>query len=136
MSCHPPKNTLRLLTQRLVVLLVCLTLGLHWALLQGIAWTGMLISFASEGAVIEAVQKTFDGKHGCALCAKVKEGRESDRHPPQQAGQTMKKIDAVLVETMRLIAPPAETIAFVPLHENPTQRNELPETPPPRRGQV
>lgn len=136
MSCRPTKHTLRLLTQRLVVLVVCCTLGLHWALLQGIAWTGMLISFASEGAVIEAVQKTFDGKHGCALCAKVKEGRESDQRPPQQVGQSVKKIDAVLVESTRLIAPAANTVTFVELHENPIRRNKLPETPPPRRGQA
>jgi hypothetical protein len=55
--------------QRGIVLLVCLSLGLHWAVIQGIAWTGMLVSFAKEGTMIEAVQKTFDGQHGCALCA-------------------------------------------------------------------
>lgn len=119
-----------------VVGAICLTLGMHWALLQGIAWTGMLISFAREGAVIEAVQKTFDGQHGCALCAKVKEGRDSNPDQPQQAGQSLKKIDAVLVEITKLIAPAAETISFVMLHEDLVRRNELPETPPPRRGVV
>lgn len=96
------------LAQRGIVLLVCLSLGMHWALLQGIAWTGMLISFASEGAVIEAVQKTFDGQHGCPLCAKVKEGRDSDQKQPQQTGQSLKKMDAILVTITKLIAPAAE----------------------------
>lgn len=120
------------LAQRGVVLLVCLSLGMHWALLQGIAWTGMLISFAREGAVIEAVEKTFDGQHGCPLCAKVKEGRDSDQKQPQQTGQSLKKLDAVLVVITRLIAPAAEKISFVMIRETMVQRNERPEMPPPR----
>lgn len=120
-----------------VVATICLSLGMHWALLQGIAWTGMLISFAREGAVIEAVEKTFDGQHGCALCAKVKEGREADEGQPKQNGQSLeKKIDAVLVEMMRLVAPAAEEMTFAVTREILEPRNELPETPPPRRAQA
>lgn len=120
---------------RLVVVgAICLSLGMHWALLQGVAWAGMLISFASEGTVMEAVQKTFNGQHGCALCKKVKEGSSSNRKQPQQAGQTTQKINAVLVEVTTLIAPAAETISFVTIRELMVTRSELPETPPPRRG--
>ena len=122
------------LAQRGIVLVVCLSLGMHWALLQGIAWTGMLISFASEGTVIEAVEKTFDGQHGCALCAKVKEGRDSDQQQPQQAGQSLKKMDAVLVEITKLIAPAAEEMSFAMIHACSVKRSERPEMPPPRRG--
>lgn len=136
MSSHH-RTSLLLRSARLgIVLMVCLSLGMHWALLQGIAWTGMILQFASEGTVIEAVQKTFDGQHGCALCAKVKEGRESDREQPQQAGQSLKKIDAVLVLITRLITPAGKRISFVPLHEMMVSRAETPETPPPRRGLV
>ena len=117
-----------------LVCLVCLSLGMHWALLQGIAWTGMLISFAREGAMIEAVEKTFDGQHGCALCAKVKEGRDANQSQPQQTGQSLKKMDAVLVTLTRLIAPAGEKISFAMIRETMVQRNEMPETPPPRRG--
>lgn len=134
LSCSKPALLPRI--ARLVVVgAICLSLGMHWALLQGIAWTGMLISFAREGAVIEAVEKTFDGQHGCALCAKVKEGRESDDNQPKQNGQSMKKIDAVLVEMPGLVAPAAEQMTFAVTREILEQRNELPETPPPRRGQ-
>lgn len=120
---------------RLVIVgTICLSLGLHWALLQGVAWAGMLVSFASKGTVIEAVQKTFDGQHGCALCKKVKEGSSSNRKQPQQAGQSMQKINAVLVEMTALVAPAGNTFSFVPLHETLVQRTELPETPPPRCG--
>jgi len=122
------------LAQRGVVLLVCLSLGMHWALLQSIAWTGMLISFACEGAMIEAVEKTFDGQ----LCAKVKAGRDANQKQPQQEGQSLKKmdvnVDAELVTHTKLIAPAAEKFTFAMIRECSVKRNERPEMPPPRRG--
>lgn len=136
MSSRPDVSLLPRIARLAVVGAICLSLGMHWALLQGIAWTGMLISFASEGAVIEAVQKTFDGQHGCALCHKVKEGRDANHKQPQQTGQSTQKIIAVLVEITTLIPPAGKTISFVPLHEMLVRRTELPETPPPRRGLV
>jgi hypothetical protein len=136
MSSHPQSALLPRIARLVVVGAICLSLGMHWALLQGIAWTGMLISFVSEGAVIEAVQKTFDGQHGCALCHKVKEGRDSNRELPQQTGHSMQKINAVLVEITKLVAPAGETISFALMRERMVRRNELPETPPPRRGLV
>lgn len=122
------------LAQRGMVLLVCLSLGMHWALLQGIAWTGMLISFASKGTVIEAVEKTFNGQNACALCQKVKQGQASDDDQPQQNGQAVKKIDAVLVQTTKLVVPAGETIVFAVISEEGTRTNARPEMPPPRRG--
>lgn len=127
---HYPQH----LARRAIVLLICLSLGLHWVLLQGIAWTGMIISFASQGTVMEAVEKTFDGQHPCALCQKVKEGRESNQNQPQQTGQSLKKIDAVLVKLTKLIVPAAETMSFVNIHEEGVKRSTKPEMPPPRRG--
>ncbi len=134
MSSRPKSSLLPQIARLVVVGAICLSLGMHWALLQGIAWTGMLISFAKDGTVIEAVQKTFDGQHGCALCHKVKEGRNASHDAPQQAGGSLQKINAVLVEITTLVAPAAETISFAMLREMMVKRNELPETPPPRRG--
>jgi hypothetical protein len=136
MTPNAPSHAPLRLAQRGIVLVVCLSLGMQWVLLQGIAWTGMLISFASEGAMIEAVEKTFDGQHACALCLKVKEGRDSDENQPQQAGQSLKKLDAVLVAVVALIAPAAEEMNFAVLREQSVSRNERPEMPPPRRGLV
>lgn len=133
MSSRSKASLLPRIVRLVIVGTICLSLGLHWALLQGVAWAGMLVSFASKGTVMEAVQKTFDGQHGCPLCKKVKEG-QSNRKQPQQAGQSVQKINAVLVEMATLVAPAGNTFSFVPLHETWVQRTELPETPPPRRG--
>ncbi len=134
MSSRPEISLLPRIARLVVVAAICLSLGLHWALLQGVAWAGMLVSFASEGAVIEAVQKTFDGQHGCALCHKVKEGRDSSPELPQQTAHSMQKINAVLVELTTLVAPAGETISFAIFREMMVKRNETPEPPPPRRG--
>lgn len=134
MLSHLKPSLLPQIARLVVVGAICLSLGMHWALLQGIAWTGMLISFASEGTVIEAVEKTFDGQHGCPLCAKVKAGQESNQKQPQQAGQALKKIDAVLVTLTTLIAPAAEKMSFAMTHACSVTRNVRPEMPPPRRG--
>ena len=136
MSSRSNASLLPRIARLVIVGTICLSLGLHWALLQGVAWAGMLVSFASEGTVMEAVQKTFDGQHGCPLCKKVKEGSSSNHKQPQQAGQSVQKINAVLVEMTTLTAPAGNTFSFVQRHETLVQRTELPETPPPRCGQA
>ena len=125
------------LVQRGVVLLLCLALGLQWALVQGIAWAGMFIDFARAGSVIEAVEKTFDGQHACPLCKKVMEGsHDSQRRQTPQEDDAVKVLDAELVSHALLIPPAGETMSFAPLRVVLIQRNEMPEPPPPRRGQV
>jgi len=132
----PPRPRLRH-AQRGLVLLLCLALGLQWALLQGIAWTGMFISFAREGSMIEAVEKTFDGQHACELCRKVKEGTQDSGNREQQGTQEEdagKGLAAVLTGTVVLIPPAGDTISFAMIRERMVKRNEMPETPPPRCG--
>ena len=53
-------------------LLLVLTLGLHWTLLQTIAWTGMIVSYSRNASLTEAVSKTFDGKHLCKMSKAIK----------------------------------------------------------------
>jgi hypothetical protein len=133
----PPRLWLRH-AQRGTVLLLCLALGLQWALLQSIAWTGMFISFAREGSVIEAVEKTFDGQHPCSLCAKVKEGSQDSNNTSSstQEDDAAKGLHAVLERPTVLIPPAEEILSFAPLCEVKVRRNETPEPPPPRRGLV
>lgn len=68
---------------------LALSLGLHWALLQSVAWTGMFIRFSRQFNVVEALQKTFDGHHPCSLCKFVqatdRNSQSSDvNDPPSQ----------------------------------------------------
>jgi len=64
--------------------------GGHWAILQTIAWAEMLSAFSQRDGVAEAMVKTFDGAHPCALCCKVKEMRAKERKAPIAIKQSAK----------------------------------------------
>ena len=56
--------------------------GAHWVLLQGVAWTQMLVDYSRTESVTSAVSKTFDGKHPCHLCNRVVKESSSERKLP------------------------------------------------------
>ena len=56
--------------------------GGHWAMLQGVAWATMVKDFSKTGSLTEAVGKTFDGKHPCAMCKKLSSARASEEKAP------------------------------------------------------
>ena len=53
--------------------------GAQWALLQSVAWTTMLTDNLRKGSLVEAVERTFDGKHPCCLCRQIAAGRKSQK---------------------------------------------------------
>ena len=109
--------------------LIC-AIGGHWALLQSIAWTGMVINFAQNSTWTEAFQKTFDGKHPCQLCKAVAEGKKSERR--QQWDKPDTKLDFFCCPKDLL---PDVTLAFeLPISSSPLVllRTESPPIPPPR----
>lgn len=117
----------------MVVVLTCLSLGMHWTVLQGVAWTGMFLANLNKGTVTEAVEKTFDGEHPCPLCLAVKEGQKKDNDDSKPlAAKSVKKFEAVLVTETRLVAPPAEIRSFPRLVSSFEGRSERPSMPPPR----
>ena len=75
--------------RRLGTLLVCLAMfsiaGGHWAVLQSIAWAGMVQDYARADGLVVAVQKTFSGQYPCALCKKVAEARQQEQTKPALA---------------------------------------------------
>jgi hypothetical protein len=80
------------------VLALVLSLGLHWALLQTIAWTGMIVSYARDGSLVEAVNKTFDGEHPCCMCKTIKKARsEQDQKEQKHQLKPGTKLDQGLV---------------------------------------
>lgn len=55
--------------------------GGHWAVLQTIAWAGMLASNLKTESVNTALSKTFDGEHPCQMCKAIKQGRSEAKEP-------------------------------------------------------
>jgi hypothetical protein len=52
-------------------LLIVFLTGSQWLVLQGVAWTGMLIQYSIDENIVAGVQKTFDGEHPCAMCKAI-----------------------------------------------------------------
>jgi hypothetical protein len=62
-----------------LILALVSSLRLHWALLQSVAWVGMLVSYSQTGNFRDALGKTFDGEHPCSLGKQVDYGRKSEK---------------------------------------------------------
>jgi hypothetical protein len=62
----------------MMALALFLVAGGHWAMLQGVAWVTMVHDFSRGGSLTQAVEKTFDGKHPCAMCKKIAKAKNSD----------------------------------------------------------
>lgn len=79
---------MRVAVKFIAVAWVVLSLGWHWAVLQTLAWSGMLLQYAQQDGLVAAISKTFDGRHPCRLCQAIEAGRADERSqsaPPRQA---------------------------------------------------
>lgn len=119
---------------RLVVLLVLsLSLGLHWAVLQTAAWTGMLVGYSRVASFREAWEMTFDGQHPCRLCKFVEAGRAAEQQ--QEALLPLHRLEPVPLANAAtpVIQPnrPARLVQFSPPPQSPG-RGDRPPVPPPR----
>jgi hypothetical protein len=115
----------------LVVAALCLSLGVHWALLQSLAWTGMLLSWSQEVSLVEAVKNTFDGEHPCPLCKAVESGQQQ---APKSAPLERIKLDAVLAAAVRLVPPPAIPLIHADWRATPAEGHPETQHRPPRSG--
>jgi hypothetical protein len=127
---RPP--ILQRLARGVVVVAICLSLGLQWAALQGIAWTSMLISYSRDNSIAEAVSKTFDGDHPCPLCHVVEEGRGKQAPETPAANSSGKKMDAVLAAVPVMVPPAGNPLAFPDLRPRAMMRVIPPPAKPPR----
>ena len=115
-------------------LLVVLTLGLHWALLQSFAWAGMFARFLQTDSPAQALTKTFDGRHPCALCKLVRQATHANSPDRPRLRPAPLKLEACWLGTAWWLPPPP------PVRETvfdllPTERlRPEPLTPPPREA--
>jgi len=63
----------------LIALALASSIGLHWTVLQTVAWAAMIVSYSQEAPLGEAVAKTFDGQHPCTLCKQIAKGKRSEK---------------------------------------------------------
>ncbi|NLT70610.1 MAG: hypothetical protein GXX91_07930 [Verrucomicrobiaceae bacterium] len=93
-----------------LALIACLHLvGGHWLALNTVAWVGMFVENQRDGSLVEALEKTFDGQHPCALCHAIEKGQqdEGEKRPVELTS----KVNAVLAPLVEL--PPLASTAHV-----------------------
>jgi hypothetical protein len=52
---------------------------------------GMIVAYSREGDVSTAISKTFDGKHPCAVCSAVQDGRKQEQKKAPALPSELKK---------------------------------------------
>lgn len=127
---------MRAVIRTTTVLVLVLTLGLHWALLQTVAWTGMIISYSQDASLATAIRETFDGEHPCPLCKAIKQGRAEERKQEQQKPDNRLKLEFALPDDNRIFIAPLPLEAFPTSAAFPPSFRVKPLTPPPRGATV
>ena len=115
----------------LVAVSLMLSIGLHWDLLQIVAWGGMLVKYAQDGSIQDAIEKTFDGEHPCPMCKAIKKAKREEKRAPQQPVPTQKSDLYCTATALTVIAPPPLGLLCAD-SEAAAQFHVPPPVPPPR----
>jgi hypothetical protein len=118
----------------LLVSALMLSLGAHWMLLQSVAWMGMMVNYSKDAPFLEAVSKTFDGRHPCRLCQVVHQGRADEKKQDQRQTKPVSKLDLGIVWESSTLVPDlsSEQIPFSDL--TAPARSDAPPKPRPRHS--
>ena len=96
-------NFRRLIMTMMMAVALFMVAGGHWAMLQSVAWAGMVKDFSRTGSLTEAVSKTFDGKHPCAMCKKIASAKAHEEKAP--ASVKVDKKSEVFVKASGAVLP-------------------------------
>jgi hypothetical protein len=114
-----------------------LMIGGHWAMLQSVAWAQMVGDFLSRDPLGTALVKTFDGRHPCVLCLKIRAGRQQEGQEQKLPLLTQDRTPDLFCDTRQVTVPtPPTSAAAMGSVRNPfcADFTDSPPTPPPRRG--
>ena len=121
------------LPRLLLALVLACSIGLHWAVLQSIAWAHMVVDYSSEGNLKQALVKTFDGKHPCALCKQIARGKQSESKT--EFSLDLKKFEFSHSTTAFIFRAPSFFWEVHPSERQAKNLNHTPLLPPPRQLQ-
>ena len=111
---------------------LCLAIGLHWAALQSVAWTAMLIEYSKHTTLRQALIQTFDGDHPCAMCRGINAAQHSPKK--QQTPSVVSKPDLICTTGAFEFVQPFERFQFPRSSAVFSEHGESPPVPPPRLG--
>jgi hypothetical protein len=118
------------LTKAAVAVGLACSIGLHWGFFQSVAWVGMVVNYSQNATFTEALVKTFDGKHPCALCQGIARGKQSERKsqfPPE-----LKKFEFLTADAQFIFSAPTHCWVLKHPSERLNSVSFRPPSPPPR----
>lgn len=123
-------RVIRRILQLSVAAVLVLAVGGHWMLLQSFAWVRMTVNFSQTAPLEEALRKTFNGEHPCALCKAVQNGKQSEKETDRRALD--KKIDLFCPRSEFHIVHPVKRPPVLVAFQDLSSRAEAPPRPPPK----
>ena len=114
----------------LVVFALVATISAHWALLQTVAWTTMLAGNLHSCSLHDAMTRTFDGDHPCALCKTIAAAKKSQQK--DQITFEQQKLDFPPVNVSLVLIAPSRLDLFPRKDLSAESIPQKPPTPPPR----
>jgi hypothetical protein len=90
----------------------------------------MLVNNLTTTSFSGAVQRTFDGKHPCALCKAIAKGKKSEKKPDTLL--SLKKFEAPNQAVTMRVSPPASFPLIAAQETSFAALAQAPPTPPPR----
>jgi hypothetical protein len=118
------------LAKWVVVLMLVLATGGHWAFLQSVAWVSMAVQFSQSDSLPTALQKTLDGQHPCSLCKAIDEGLKDEKEQKMQKLET--KLDFFCPGSQAFSLTQRVFELPFPASADPHSRADAPPVPPPR----
>jgi hypothetical protein len=120
----------RLVGRIITIAALCCAIGLHWMVLQSVAWTTMLVAHSKHARLSEAIAKTFDGAHPCSICHAVSKGKSSEKK--SDARLPTQKIDMICAFRATSPASPFVPFEYVTKNFSISEWGHSPPVPPPR----
>jgi hypothetical protein len=115
-----------------ILTLTCLlsASGGHLVLIQGVAWSKMLIDYSKQTSFGVAIQETFDGEHPCEICKKVE--IESKKQQKQETKLLDIKKELFGFEKSLILIPVVTQESHSTETFSVLVRNHPPQSPPPK----
>ena len=110
-----PSTILRLLGIPLAWVAICFVIGGHWAVLQGIAWSRMVVDYTTHAhSLVTGVERTFSGNHPCPMCCKIADERQKQERSPQNLDMEKKGSDFIPSDAAAVAPPCRNDFAYFP----------------------
>lgn len=114
----------------LLILALLGATGGHWAFLQSVAWTKMVVDQSRTAPLTIALAKTFSGRNPCQLCKRIETGKQSEQK--RDLPLTVAKLEFFYAPVLVKFFPP-QSFDLVPARDmHGSSRGDSPPVPPPR----